>query len=354
MRTVAILTGVDTHLDHLGILSHILNIPLIVIDEKTYLLAKKMYPEFNVSLQEPSVLSLQYLAEEFDVIFETGKFWAADLAASLELLYHKKMRFVFCPHGNSDKGYCVQQLAAQDISLVYGEHLLDLLRHNGTFSKTKKTIITGNYRLQYYLKHKIFYDRLAQEEIFRQFSSDKPIALYAPTWNNKEHPTSFFSATEAIIEQLSTHFNLLIKLHPLLMQQHPAHIFALTMRYEKHLSVIFLSDFPPIYPLLEKSMLYIGDYSSIGYDFLAYDRPLFFLPSLKSSHTSPLFRCGPTLLPEDLPHLKEIITLYLEQPFDPYSTLRKETYLYAFGKEKSPEAIHTDIFDALDLIFKRG
>ncbi len=332
-----------------GFPSDILQIPLLVTEDHTFHLAKTFYPELNVSLVYPSDLSLEYLAENFDVIFETGKFWAADLSASLELLYRKKMRFVFCPHGNSDKGHSVQEFVSQDLSLVYGEHLLDLLKHNGSFEKIKKVVTTGNYRLPYYLKHKEFYDHIAQEKVFRHFASHKPIILYAPTWNNKENPTSFFTATEALIKQLGSDFNLLIKLHPFLVEYHPAHVYALLGRYEQHPSALFLTDFPPIYPLLEKSVCYIGDYSSIGYDFLAFDRPLFFIPSkpLLSSYISPLYRCGQTLLPEDLPRLKQMIRSQLQETADPYAALRQQTYLYAFGKEKSFEQIKDDAFNSI-------
>jgi len=166
MRSVAILTGVDTHLDHLGILSHLLNIPLIVTQEKTYALAKKYYPDLDVTLRDLSDLSLHDLATDFDVIFETGKFWAADLASSLELLYGKKMRFVFCPHGNSDKGHSLQELVSQDISLVYGEHLSNLLHHNGSFQKIRKVITTGNYRLHIICSIKPFMIVLQMKRFF--------------------------------------------------------------------------------------------------------------------------------------------------------------------------------------------
>jgi hypothetical protein len=346
MRSVAIITGVETHLDHLGILSDILQIPLIVTEDKTFELAKKFYPAFDVSLRYLSDLSLDYLSAHWDVIFETGKFWAADLAGSLELLYGKKMRFVFCPHGNSDKGYSSQELVSQDLSLVYGNHLLDLLKWNGSFDKIKKIVATGNYRLSYYLKHKTFYDRLAQKEVFDRFEKNKPVVLYAPTWSNKENSSSFFTATHALIEQLAADFNLLIKLHPFLLEYHPAHAYALMGRYDQHPSVLFLTDFPPIYPLLEKSICYIGDYSSIGYDFLALDRPLFFIPSSKSpssSYASPLYRCGLTLLPEDLSQVKEKIYIHCKEGSDSYSSIRQETYLYAFGREKKPEELRQDI-----------
>jgi hypothetical protein len=342
VKSVAILTGWNTHLDHLGVLCSILQIPLLITEENIYHLAKKYYPDLNSILCDPCDLTLEYLANTYDVIFETGKFWAQDLTSSLELFYQKKMRFVFCPHGNSDKGHSIEELISQDISLVYGDHLLNLLKHNSSLQKIRNIVRTGNYRLPYYLRHKTFYDALAEKEIFSHFTQTKPIVLYAPTWSNKENPSSFFPAIETLIEQLASDFNLLIKLHPILMQRHLAHVIALISRYENCPSALFLPDFPPIYPLLDKTAVYIGDYSSIGYDFLAYDKPLFFLPSQKCAqgYESPLFQCGTSLFPEELPRIKQKI---LESFPDPYSAIRQKTYRYAFGEEKSFEELRADI-----------
>src|ERR1700722_7700651 len=182
MRSVAIITGPETHLDHLGVLSSLLEIPLIVTDEKTFRLAKQFYPNLDVSQHDFSELSLEYLAANFDVIFHTSKFWVADLRPSLELLFRKKMRFVFCPHGNSDKGHSLQNHVEQDVSLVYGDHLHDLLKQTGAAQKIEHIARTGNYRYPYYLRHRSFYDRLADTLVFQRFSEQKPIAFYAPTW----------------------------------------------------------------------------------------------------------------------------------------------------------------------------
>jgi CDP-glycerol glycerophosphotransferase (TagB/SpsB family) len=69
--------------------------------------------------------------------------------------------------------------------------------------------------------------------------------------------------------------------------------------------VRLLEHFPPIYPLLDRTDAYIGDMSSIGYDFLAYERPLFFLTKEKadplSNPSAFLMRCGQQVLIKDIP-----------------------------------------------------
>src|SRR5579863_8142399 len=105
MRAVAILTGPSTHLDHLGVLSTLLHVPLIVTEDETYRLAQDYYPDLTPELKGLDELSLAYLAAHYDMILETGKCFAAELTPLFQLWFQKTMRFVFCPHGNSDKGH---------------------------------------------------------------------------------------------------------------------------------------------------------------------------------------------------------------------------------------------------------
>jgi CDP-glycerol glycerophosphotransferase (TagB/SpsB family) len=203
MRNVAIITGPETHLDHLGILSSLLKIPLVLTDEKNFHFAQKFYPDLNPQLKDLSELSIEYLAHSYDAIFETGKFFACELRPLMELLFRKKMRFVFCPHGNSDKGHSLQQHVEQDVSLVYGDHLHDLLKQNGAAEKIRHIVRTGNYRYPYYLRHQKFFNSLADEVVFSKFQRDKSVILYAPTWSDRENPTSFFTAVHRLIEELS-------------------------------------------------------------------------------------------------------------------------------------------------------
>jgi hypothetical protein len=347
MRSVAIITGPETHLDHLGVLSTLLQIPLLVTEEKLYRAAKEFYPDLDAVWMDFSELSLEYLATHYDAIFETGKFWAADLRPSFELLFQKKMRFVFCPHGNSDKGHTLQKHAEQDISLVYGDHLQDLLTKTGAMKSIHSIVRTGNYRYSYYLRHHSFFDHLANTKVFSRFKIHQPVILYAPTWNDKENPTSFFTATDALISQLSCSYNLLIKLHPFLFEDHPAHVYRIMAHYEKHPSVLFLEEFPPIYPLLARCALYLGDFSSIGYDFLAFNKPLYFLNSIKSS-TSPLHRCGTDVSERLDGQLNKFLSETLEANTAKYAAERKKVYLYAFGNEQiGPFQLKREIFNKL-------
>lgn len=329
MKMIGIHTGPDTYLDHLGVLCALLNIPLWVTEEKTFASAKKYYPQLNIELKDHLELSLEYLAENCDAILESGHYWAAELIPMIELFFRKKMRVVYCPHGNSDKGHSLQNPYRKDISFVYGQHMIDLLQQTGCLDLLSKYVVSGNYRYSFYRQHQVFYDSLAP-----MVDQKKKTVLYAPTWSDEENSSSFFAACGKLIEEVSPFFNLIIKLHPFLEERHPAETHSIIQKYP---SANFLTAFPPIYPLLNLSHAYIGDFSSIGYDYLAFNRPMFFF------HQGRLSSCG-MVIPEDVHYGKFLLdnwdqSLLFEE--------RKKAYNYAFGEEKSIEEIKNGLVEAL-------
>lgn len=327
----AISTGPDTHLDHLAPLCALMQMPLIVTDDTTYQLARIFYPQVETLLKYPDELTLDYLAS-FDMLFQCGKFWAADLLPLMQFLYHKQPRIVFCPHGNSDKGQTQTTHVAQDIALIYGDHMRSQLAQ----TEARAKIAMGNLRYPFYLKHQAFYDDLTQEHVFSRFTSQKETILYAPTWQDRENTSSFFDSCEQLIAELSPRYNLIIKLHPLLEEQAPALTTHIGLTYENHPSVLFLAAFPPIYPLLNQVACYIGDYSSIGYDFLAFDKPLFFLNPSRQSLC--LHECGMTIT--DIGQVGEKMAWNQQH----YAEKRQEIYRYAFGDEWRGEELRRTLF----------
>jgi hypothetical protein len=334
---VGILTGPDTHLDHLGVLCHLLDIPLIITEEETYRSCLTFYPQVQASFKELRELSPSFLLENFTAVFQSAKFWTAELRPILHFLYQKDLRFIFCPHGNSDKGHSLKNHVEQDISLVYGDHMIDLLRRTGAIEKIGETLKTGNYRLPFYKKNQAFYDDLLAKKI--PLDKTKKTILYAPTWQDQENPSSFFTETQKLIEELGEEFNLIIKLHPLLMKFHPAETFRVLSLYENSPKVHFLDAFPPIYPILNASDLYIGDYSSIGYDFLSFDKPLYFVAD--PSDQSPLSSCG-LRIPENA-NARKFIQNTFEENLRKKQEIRKKVYLYAFGEERSFKLIKNEL-----------
>jgi CDP-glycerol glycerophosphotransferase (TagB/SpsB family) len=172
--------------------------------------------------------------------------------------------------------------------------MVEMLKELGIWSSLSSHTIVGNYRLAFYRKYQSFYDQLAEQEILSKFPSKNPTLLYAPTWRDADHSTSFFDYGKQIISQLPASWNLIIKLHPLLEQRDPAQFYFIAALAEQKPNALLIQEFPPVYPILSKADVYLGDFSSVGYDFLAFERPMFFLPTLSRGR---LHSCGITIDP---------------------------------------------------------
>jgi hypothetical protein len=347
-RAAGVMTGPATHLDHLGVLCARLELPLIVTEEHACDLAREYYPGLSILFKEPGELTLDDLAKRYDLLLGSGRFWACDLLPLFQLLYHKRMRLAFCPHGNSDKGHTTPPDALQcpqDIALVYGEHMVDLLKRTGAYPAISQVIRTGNYRLPYYRTHHAFYDDLVQERLLSRLAPHRATILYAPTWPDRENPTSLFTAIRPLIEELTPDYNLIIKVHPLLEERYPAHLYHIEACYDQTPGLLFLRDFPPIYPLLARCAFYLGDYSSIGYDFLAFDRPLFFIHS--GAHAPYLQRCGMRIPLEELPRVRTFLAVHATENQERYAAARRDAYRYAFGEEVEVESYRNALASAI-------
>jgi hypothetical protein len=287
-------------LDHIAPLASLSNIPLIVTEEENAALAAKYYPEVELRFWPDLEFRLKDLAAEFDTLIEC-KYWAPHLKHLFHVLFKKEMRLIFCPHGQSDKGYSAPLLAPyalQDIVLLYGDLLKEMLIDLNVWDSIQAHATIGNYRLHYFQKHKKRLLAFAQEEVFSKLNSDNKTLLYAPTWRDADHSSTFFEFCEKIIRELPEDWNLILKIHPLLEKRDPALFYRLTIFEEKRQNFAFVHTFPLIYPLLEKVDAYLGDYSSVGYDILAFQKPMFFLPN---PHLPParLHSCGKILFPEE-------------------------------------------------------
>ncbi|MFS8564356.1 MAG: CDP-glycerol glycerophosphotransferase family protein [Rhabdochlamydiaceae bacterium] len=341
MRFVTIHMGADTYLDHLGVLSILLDIPMIVTDPETFHVAQRFYPKLKCVLKDPLDLSLPFLANHYDVILMSGRFLADEMIPLFDLLFRKKMRMIYCPHGNSDKGYSLQDTPSQDISLVYGQHMIDLLQKIGALEKISSYVVTGNFRAHFYLENKSYYDSITHQLLGPHIDKNKKTLLYAPTFSDKENTSSFFSKCEKIIEGLHPNFNLVIKLHPGLEEQALAHTHYVREKYKKIENVVFLSSFPMIYPLLNFCDGYLGDFSSIGYDMLFFKKPMFFF----GSNAGIIYRCG-----QEVPADGDILSFILENwdwNVTHFVSIRKEIYSYTFGRKQSGKEMLRKIKRAL-------
>ncbi|HSX25494.1 MAG TPA: CDP-glycerol glycerophosphotransferase family protein [Chlamydiales bacterium] len=290
MRCAAFNTGSDIHLlDHIAPLAELLQMPLITTETLNHELACRYYPQVEVRHMPDLEFKLSTIAEQFDTLFEC-KYWAPHLKSLFQQLYNKKMQLVFCPHGQSDKGYQTPLLAPyaqQDAVLICGKLMIQMLKDLSIWPSISNYALIGNYRLQFYQKHQSFYDNLVEKTF--PLSSKNRTLLYAPTWRDADASTSFFDHAPKVLSQLPSDWNLLLKLHPLLEQRDPSHFYSIAALADKKPNVHLIHEFPPVYPLLSRADIYLGDASSVGYDFLFFQRPLYFFPT---THPGRLHSCG--------------------------------------------------------------
>ncbi len=344
--SAGLIYGPETHhLDHLAPLCAILGIPLIVTEELLLKQVQEVYPFVDVLYLDCLELPF-FLIKNYRFVFSCfSRIVLNELLFLAELLSKKKIHTIWCPHGNSDKGNIksyAEALCQETLLLVYGQQMIDFFNRHKLI---KSYVTTGNFRHQFYMQHKAWYDAYVAKKISLE---QKKNILYAPTWQDYEKSSSFFSVIDFLIEQKPAKYTLLIKPHPNLRLQNLFLVEELEEKCKTLPDVYFISDPIPIYPLLDHCDLYIGDRSSIGYDFLHVNRPMFFLNQndLKEPLSTYLFRCGQAISPQ---HYSNIYSLIDQMQQQELSSIREKVYQYAFAPCSLKELKKT-IFYALDEI----
>lgn len=336
--------------DHLAVVCILMDIPLIFMERDDEALGRRYYPGLQAQLLEYRELTPEYLISNYDVLF-VSDLWDErtfrQQFAPFEKRHQKTMRHVHCPHGFSDKGFYLQKCANEDIVLIYGQNMIDQLKHHGVFEDLRHYVMAGNYRYTYFKQHREFYDQIVEKEVLSAFAKRQPTILYAPTWMDLEESSTFFDAYSYVLGNLPDHYNLIVKLHPRLELDDTGNYYRIMGKFENKPNIVFLKDFPPVYPLLAHTDAYIGDMSSIGYDFLAFNKPMFFLNKqrrdAKTDRGLYLFRCGREIATESYPVLYQIVEKDIKDNQQQFSSIRQEVYDYTFGKERPFSDIKTAI-----------
>jgi len=337
-------------LDHSAVLACILDIPLIIINENEFIAAKHYYPWCKSIFIENSSLSYEKIVRDYNVLF-----FISSVQPVFHLFSHllnKKLVYVHFPHGNSDKGYLFDHqkfLKEFDLVLFYGNHMKQRFINQNTWDKeNEEYLFIGNLRYEFYRTHKVFYDELVNKEIFSKIDSQKKTLLYAPTWSDTESPTSFYQFLKMVYtrKQLSN-YNILIKPHSRIENENPAKYYQETQEARKLDHVLFLEDYPLVFPVLEKVDGFIGDFSSIGYDFIFYRRPMFFIDTigLDANHPSKrLHQCGINFDMNSEQAIQDLQT-YLESWPQEKQELQRDLYYYSFGDPRSLNKLKDEIFE---------
>jgi len=301
MPTAGLIYGQESHhLDHLAPLCSLLAIPLILTDDMLTAQAKEFYPDLDTLQCE----SPDQIVKNFDtLIYSTPRVLFEEVFFFAQRMQNKRIKTIWCPHGNSDKGRhspFMEALKEEELILTYGPRIEEFLKEKGVNVPTQRV---GNYRLAYFEKHKAFYENL--------FPKKQNAILYAPTWQDQEKNSSFPDLWPHLHNAPENFF---VKLHPNLYLQFPDEVARL-----KSEGIQFIEDSPSIYPLLAQMDLYIGDLSSIGYDFLSFKKPMILLKD------SELTKAGRYVPKDEYENIFAICEEELRQA-PPENTLIEETF----------------------------
>lgn len=334
-------------LDHLIPLCDLLNAPLLLDSSFSYELAKRYYPPTRLVLINPQEY-LSYLSN-FDFFFVSDKYSSCTLQTVYNLLCHRDLYFFYCPHGNSDKGFInrtMNQLDFHNLSLIYGEQMRQRIHNLDLCSQIHALVTMGNLRKRFYLKYYTFFTNIVKNSLNLPKKS-RYTFLYAPSWQDAENSTSFFTICKHLIEDIPPSDYLIIKIHPLLLTHNLGYVTHVCEKYTYKKNVQFIQDNPLVYPLLEHIDIYLGDISSVGYDFLFFNRPMFFFdrrinPPIESKT---LFQCGIEVPPQYFKNAYFFIFSRLEENRK-RSAIRNEVYNFVFAKDPTDYELKRNIVNA--------
>ncbi|MDN3504528.1 MAG: CDP-glycerol glycerophosphotransferase family protein [Rhabdochlamydiaceae bacterium] len=284
----------EHHLDHITPLVSLLNIPMIITEERIYKLAQKHYPDTQINYV-PTHEIRTFLPNSTQALISC----LPAPQIKLELL-GLNIPTIWLPHGNSDKGrdsYFMEGLKNEQYAFLYGNQILNFLKEKGAYENLEGYAFIGNYRNEYFKRDQT------------GLKWGERTILYAPSWQPHDK-------THILIEELSqvsklSNHNVLIKLHPNTIKLSDIRLNLVLNEIANYDHITLIDSIPTIYPLLSQVDLLIGDTSSIGYDFLTFDKPLIFIENNQKHHMEngplTLQQVGTTINISELDNIDQII-----------------------------------------------
>lgn len=336
MLAAYIIGNTFNFLDHLAPFASLLKIPLILTEKEIHHLAQAHYPGLKTILHNDYTTFDLFLRTHFKGAI-TCSFSQTPQNKIISYLLQKPLVHIWMPHGNSDKRIkekLFSLLKEEPIALLYGRKMLDNFKLHNVDKAIPHKFFIGNFRKLYFQKNQAFYQKIINRLL--PFKKDSKTIFFAPSWGSEKHNLFVLKTLKYLLKNLPADFNLIIKPHPFAVDRL---IYQLENLTAKKKNAALIQNFHAIYPLLDKTDFYLGDRSSIGYDFLAFDKPLFFLNYGPHKETAKenrcLFQAGTEILSE-----KEIFPAILSSmKKDPFQKQRKALYNYTFAMQ--PEDFQT-------------
>lgn len=318
--------------EHLAPICILLNIPLLLSEIAEAEFLEKIYPGLKTEVWHREAVSLSRLFETFPLWIQS-EYWPRKKWEEAKIRYgnrFQKQHNLHCPHGFSDKRFWLAQAAQEEGTLYYGPLMQTWLQEEGM--EEKRQIWCGHYRACYYQKYRHSMDVFFQENVLSRFAKKQFCILYAPTCLDQELSTTFLEAKD-LLDHLPSEYNLLVKLHPALVEKAPWEVEELIVCYSGRPNLLILDQFPLVYPILQHVDVYVGDVSSMGYDFLRLGKPMFFLKN-RQNRTPRLLEGAGFSLPVEKASL-----MYSLLDKQPERSVQKDLDQQAFGPTLSWEEL---------------
>ena len=258
-------------------------------------------------------------------------------------------RIVYVPHGFSEKRQTwAAGTAQQDVAVLYGQYAFDQLVSLGVAGYLHHFVVSGNVRAGYHRRHAAYF-RAQVDSLGLGGPRPARTLVYAPTWQDAIVSSSYFQAFASFATHLPSGWRLIVKLHPHLERKAAAidALAAIARGRDVHL----VRANPLCYPFLDLADAYVGDMSSLAYDFLAYDRPMFFTNATAGSAAdaakSRLFDCGTVIPPERYDALYRVIDEAWTTDAERFSEKRASLDAYAHATPRDDDDLRDEMVEIL-------
>lgn len=340
-KTLAALIFADNahYLDHMAPLCAILDIPLFVTEKKILKAAKKFYPDLNAKELPISSCTAKLIKKYDCILTNLPNQMFEDLFYFDQKMQNKKLLNIWAPHGNSDKGIngpLAKVLEAENIILYYGNKFFHEVVEGGF--NPRRMVLIGDYRLQYYRKHQKLYQKQLQSLLG---PINKNVILFAPTWEENTLETCL----APLMQELEKDTTLIVKPHPNSLLNGSILLEKAVAKYNKSIKLI-LEDYP-IYPFLDLSDILITDTSSVGYDFLSFNKPLILLNPESQKHKHALHTLGTSLFAKNA----HLAYTFIKKP-DTFNDMRIEALKQNFSPVNI-KSIKSDLNKCIDKYFEK-
>jgi CDP-glycerol glycerophosphotransferase (TagB/SpsB family) len=236
-----------------------------------------------------------------------------------------------------------------DLLLLPGQVLYDLFRSIGVIKK-------GNNRIIGFPRH----DQILRGEIDKikvlkdlGLNPSRKTVLYAPTWHGKLefNMNSMETMGLAVVNAVMDDINLIVRPHPrsITMNEAPNVMEILRERSATSDNIRLVDDpFFDTVKLLAAADMGVTDYSTIGVEFFAFDKPVIFLDHLGDLYSDQklmeIYTRDAGYIVSDPKYIRKMILLALKNPGEK-KNIRKKYTSYFFGPrdgragERGAEAI---------------